>query len=124
MKIAVIQASSQISKNELLYKYTKKYAKNSEVINYGCFSDDFNNYSYLEIALLIGILINEKLVDFAVTGCSSGQGMMLACNSTFYLQDIRDYLYNISVVVRVINSDNYTLSFSEDLLCSYHIQRN
>ena len=81
MKIAVLQASSQISKNELLFKYTKKYAKNSEVINYGCFSDDSNNYSYLEIALLIGILINEKLVDFVVTGCSSGQGMMLACNS-------------------------------------------
>ena len=81
MKIAVLQASSQISKNELLFKYTKKYAKNSEVINYCCFSDDSNNYSYLEIALLIGILINEKLVDFVVTGCSSGQGMMLACNS-------------------------------------------
>ena len=44
MKIAVLQASSQISKNELLFKYTKKYAKNSEVINYGCFSDDSNNY--------------------------------------------------------------------------------
>ena len=38
MKIAVLQASSQISKNELLFKYTKKYAKNSEVINYGCSS--------------------------------------------------------------------------------------
>ena len=29
MKIAVVQASSQASKNEMLYKYTKKYAKDS-----------------------------------------------------------------------------------------------
>lgn len=81
MKIAVVQASSQISKNDLLFRYTKKYAKDSEVINYGCFSDDAENYSYLEIALLTGMLINDKTVDFVVTGCSSGQGMMLACNS-------------------------------------------
>lgn len=35
MKIAVVQASSQASKNEMLYKYTKKYAKDAEVINFG-----------------------------------------------------------------------------------------
>lgn len=29
MKIAVVQASSQVSKNEMLYKYTKKYAKDA-----------------------------------------------------------------------------------------------
>lgn len=81
MKIAVVQASSQISKNDMLYKYTKMYAKDSEVINYGCFPGDSKKYSYLEIALLIGMLINDKKADFVVTGCSSGQGMMLACNS-------------------------------------------
>lgn len=81
MKIAVVQASSQISKNNLLFQYTKKYAKDSEVINFGCFQDDTEKYSYLEIALLIGVLINDNIVDFVVTGCSSGQGMMLACNS-------------------------------------------
>lgn len=52
-----------------------------EVINFGCFYNDTEQYSYLEIALLIGILIDAKIVDFVVTGCSSGQGMMLACNS-------------------------------------------
>lgn len=81
MKIAVLQASSQVSKNEMLYKYTKKYAKDAEVINLGCFVDEDENYTYVEIALLIGILMNSHIVDFAVTGCSSGQGMMLACNS-------------------------------------------
>lgn len=81
MRIAVVQASSQISKNDMLFQYTKKYAKDSEVINYGCFSSDADKYSYIEIALFIGMLINDKKADFVVTGCSSGQGMMLACNS-------------------------------------------
>ena len=81
MKIAVVQASSQASKNEMLYKYTKKYAKDAEVINFGCFVDEDENFTYVEIALLIGMLINSHIVDFVVTGCSSGQGMMLACNS-------------------------------------------
>lgn len=81
MKIAVVQASSQISKNNMLYSYTKKYAKDDDVINFGCFSDDEEKYSYIEISILIGMLIDENIVDFVVTGCSSGQGMMLACNS-------------------------------------------
>lgn len=51
MKIAVVQASSQVSKNEMLYKYTKKYAKDAEVINFGCFVDEDENYTYVEIAL-------------------------------------------------------------------------
>lgn len=81
MKIAVVQASSQVSKNEMLFRYTKKYAKDSEVLNFGCFTDETEKYSYLDIAVLIGILINNNIADFVVTGCSSGQGMMLACNS-------------------------------------------
>ena len=81
MRIAVVQASSQASKNDMLFAYTKKYAKDSEVLNFGCFADEKESYSYIEIALLIGMMINEGIVDFAVTGCSSGQGMMLACNT-------------------------------------------
>lgn len=81
MKIAVVQASSQASKNEMLYTYTKKYAKDAEVINFGCFVGEDENFTYVEIALLIGMLIHSHTVDFVVTGCSSGQGMMFACNS-------------------------------------------
>ena len=81
MRIAVVQASSQASKNNLLFEITKKYAKDSEVYNFGCFAHEEERYSYIEIALLIGMLIDENRVDFVVTGCSSGQGMMLACNS-------------------------------------------
>ena len=69
MKIAVVQASSQISKNNMLYSYTKKYAKDADVINFGCFLDDEEKYSYIEISILIGMLIDENVVDFVVTGC-------------------------------------------------------
>lgn len=83
MKIAVIQASSQKDKNSLLYNSLLKFIKNKghEVINFGVFEDETMKYSYVEIAMLISILLESKAVDFVVTGCSSGQGMMLACNS-------------------------------------------
>ena len=81
MKIAVIQANSQAEKNELLFDTVKKYATDSQVINFGCRIDEREQYSYVEISVLIGLLLSGKAVDFIVTGCSSGQGMMLACNS-------------------------------------------
>ena len=81
MKIAVIQASSQAEKNELIYSTVKKYASDSEVINFGCTKDEKIKYSYIEISVLVGLLLASGAVDFVVTGCSSGQGMMLACNN-------------------------------------------
>lgn len=81
MKIAVIQASSQAQKNALIYSTVKKYAKDSEVINFGCFGDEQTKFSYIEISVLVGLLLSSKAVDLVVTGCSSGQGMMLACNN-------------------------------------------
>ena len=80
MKIAVIQASSQAEKNELIYSTVKKYASDADVINFGCTKDE-EKYSYIEISVLVGLLLSSKAVDFVVTGCSSGQGMMLACNN-------------------------------------------
>ena len=81
MRIAVIQASSQVAKNELIYSVVKKYAAGAEVINFGCFGNEDNKYSYIEISVLVGLLLSSKSVDLVVTGCSSGQGMMLACNN-------------------------------------------
>lgn len=81
MKIAVIQASSQSQKNELIYGTVKKYAADSEVINFGCFGNEQTKFSYIEISILAGLLLASKSVDLVVTGCSSGQGMMLACNN-------------------------------------------
>ncbi|MBO7425449.1 MAG: RpiB/LacA/LacB family sugar-phosphate isomerase [Clostridiales bacterium] len=81
MKIGVIQASSQIRKNKLLYDLVSKYSNDSEVINFGCFENEDEKYSYIEISLLAGLLLASGAVDFIVSGCSSGQGMMLACNN-------------------------------------------
>ena len=81
MKIGVILASSQASKCGSLFRAVPKYAANAEVLNFGCRADDPEKYSYVEIALLAGLLLTSGAVDFIVTGCSSGQGMMLACNS-------------------------------------------
>lgn len=83
MKIGVIIASSNKDKNQLLYEAVCKAAEPNghEVINFGCFVDDKETYSYVEISLVIGMLLNQGIVDFVVTGCSSGQGMMLACNN-------------------------------------------
>lgn len=81
MKIAVMQASSQSARNSVLYDLTCRSAKEHTVINFGCFEDENETYSYIEMAVEIGLLLGSGAVDFAVTGCSSGQGMMLACNS-------------------------------------------
>ena len=82
MRIGVIQASSQATKNQIIYDAVLKYApKKAEVINFGCTMEEYEKYSYIEISILVGILLASRTVDFIVTGCSSGQGMMLACNS-------------------------------------------
>jgi ribose 5-phosphate isomerase RpiB len=51
------------------------------VVNFGCKENEEEKYSYIEISLLTGLLLASGSVDFIVTGCSSGQGMMLACNN-------------------------------------------
>lgn len=83
MKIGVIQATSQAGKNELLYRCTWKAAEphGYEVLNFGCYGNESHRFSYIEVAVMISMLLSSKAADFIVTGCSSGQGMMLACNS-------------------------------------------
>lgn len=81
MKIGIIQASSQSEKNDLIYRAAQKHNKNAEIINFGCFPNDKTSYSYIEISILAGLLLNSGSVDLIITGCSSGQGMMLALNS-------------------------------------------
>ena len=50
-------------------------------VNLGVFPEEIENYSYVEVAVMISLLIETCAADFIVTGCSSGQGMMMACNS-------------------------------------------
>ena len=81
MRVGVIQASSQTGKNNVLYETVLRNAKQHEVVNFGCFPNEKETYSYVDISIEIGLLIASGAIDFIVTGCSSGQGMMLACNS-------------------------------------------
>lgn len=81
MRIGVIVPSTQSAKSELIVNAVKEVQPEAEVFNFGCFTNDDEQYSYVEIALTIALLLHEKVVDFVVTGCSSGQGMMLACNA-------------------------------------------
>jgi len=81
MRIGVIQASSQAEKNLSLYQAVENCAREHEVINFGCFEGEEENYSYIDISVEIGLLLMSGAIDFVVTGCSSGQGMMLACNN-------------------------------------------
>ncbi len=83
MKIAILQGSTQTDKNALLYQCTLKATERHghEVFNFGVFPEEKENYAYTDIALLVALLINSKAVDFVITGCSSGQGIQLACNA-------------------------------------------
>lgn len=81
MKIAVIHGSSVKNINEILYNNTKLMVPKAEVINLGVTVEDNIEISYVETSFLVALLLQSKAVDFVVTGCSSGQGMMLACNN-------------------------------------------
>ena len=84
MKIALINENSQASKNEMIYGCLSKVAQQygHEVINFGTYNaDDPCQLTYVEVGLLSAILLNTKAVDFIVTGCGTGEGAMLACNS-------------------------------------------
>lgn len=84
MKIALINENSQAAKNKIIYESLKKEAQKAghTVINYGMYSsEDKHQLTYVQNGLLASILLTTKAVDFVVTGCGTGQGAMLACNS-------------------------------------------
>lgn len=84
MKIALINENSQTGKNSLIFDSLKKVAEplGHTVYNYGMFSaDDENQLTYVQAGLLVAVLINSKAADYVVTGCGTGEGAMLACNS-------------------------------------------
>lgn len=84
MKIALINENSQAAKNELIYNTLKSVVEpmGHEVYNYGMYSaDDANQLTYVQIGILTAVLINSEAADFVITGCGTGEGAMLACNS-------------------------------------------
>lgn len=84
MKIALINENSQAAKNAQIYEILKEEAEKAghTVDNYGMYAaDDETQLTYVKNGLLASILLSSGAADFVVTGCGTGQGAMLACNS-------------------------------------------
>lgn len=84
MRIALIIEISQAAKSGIVHDALKAVAEplGHRVHHYGMYSpEDKASLTYVMNGLLAGILINAKAADFVVTGCGTGMGSMLACNS-------------------------------------------
>lgn len=84
MKIALITENSQAAKNGIIHDALTAVAEplGHQVFNYGMYTpEDKASLTYVMNGLLAGILLNSKAADFVVTGCGTGMGSMLACNS-------------------------------------------
>ena len=84
MKIALIIENSQAAKSSIVHDALKSVAEplGHQVHHYGMYgAEDKASLTYVMNGLLAGILINSKAADFVVTGCGTGMGSMLACNS-------------------------------------------
>lgn len=84
MKIALIIENSQAAKSAIVHEALTEVAEplGHKVFHYGMYTpEDKASLTYVMNGLLAGILINSKAADFVVTGCGTGMGSMLACNS-------------------------------------------
>ena len=84
MRIALINENSQAAKNAMIEASLKKVVEpmGHEVVNYGMYTaEDACQLTYVKIGLMACILLETGAVDYVVTGCGTGEGAMLACNS-------------------------------------------
>ncbi|MCR4922949.1 MAG: RpiB/LacA/LacB family sugar-phosphate isomerase [Lachnospiraceae bacterium] len=84
MKIALINENSQAAKNGIIEAALKKVVEpmGHTVFNYGMYTaEDSCQLTYVQIGILSAVLLNSKAVDYVITGCGTGEGAMLACNS-------------------------------------------
>lgn len=84
MRIALINENSQAAKNSLIETTLRKVVEplGHTVDNYGMYSaDDKAQLTYVQCGLLSSILLTSGAADYVVTGCGTGEGAMLACNS-------------------------------------------
>lgn len=84
MKIALINENSQAAKNSMICETLKSVVEpmGHEVYNYGMYgAEDENQLTYVQIGILTAVLINSGAADYVITGCGTGEGAMLACNS-------------------------------------------
>lgn len=84
MKIALINENSQATKNSIIEATLKKVVEplGHTVDNYGMYTaDDAAQLTYVQIGILAAILLNSGAADLVITGCGTGEGACLACNS-------------------------------------------
>ena len=84
MRIALINENSQAAKNSLIETTLRTVVEpmGHTVDNYGMYSaEDEAQLTYVQCGLLASILLNTGAADYVVTGCGTGEGAMLACNS-------------------------------------------
>lgn len=84
MKIALINENSQAAKNAVIADSLKKVVEpmGHTVFNYGMYTaEDEAQLTYIQNGILTAILLNSGAADYVVTGCGTGMGAMLACNS-------------------------------------------
>ena len=84
MKIALINENSQAAKNAVIENALKKVVEpmGHEVVNYGMYTaEDACQLTYVQVGILAAVLLNSGAADYVITGCGTGEGAMLACNS-------------------------------------------
>ena len=84
MRIALINENSQAAKNAVIEKALKKVVEpmGFEVKNYGMYTaEDACQLTYVQVGILAAVLLNSGAADYVITGCGTGEGAMLACNS-------------------------------------------
>lgn len=84
MKIAIIIENSQAAKSGIVEAALKKVVEpmGHTVVNYGMYSaDDKAALTYVQNGILAAIILNSGAADYVITGCGTGEGAMLACNS-------------------------------------------
>ena len=83
MKIALVMEWSTSARNEIVASVLQKVAEKNghSVVNYGQFNAEDNRQTYNQNAIFTAALLKSGAADFVVTGCGTGEGAMLACNS-------------------------------------------
>lgn len=84
MKIALINENSQAAKNAVICQALKTVVEpmGHEVKNYGMYTaGDACQLTYVQVGILAAVLLNSGAADYVITGCGTGEGAMLACNS-------------------------------------------
>ena len=84
MKIALIMENSQAAKNAIVEGALRRTVEpmGHTVDNYGMYTaEDDAQLTYVQVGLLAATVLNSGAADFVITGCGTGEGAMLACNS-------------------------------------------